>query len=66
MSILSAGNPVKSSQSTFSDDVFGVEIRGEARTNMKNAQEKQIKQADERRRKIDFDVGDMVWVSTKN
>src|SRR5437764_6308189 len=29
MGILSAGNPVKSGQSTFSDDVFGVEIRGE-------------------------------------
>src|SRR2546421_12631168 len=34
--------------------------------NMKEAQEKQKKQADGRRRKIDFDVGDMVWVSTKN
>jgi hypothetical protein len=37
-----------------------------ARDNMRESQERQKRQADKRRREIDFDVGDMVWVSTKN
>ena len=32
---------------------------------MKRAQERQKKQADRHRREIDFDVGDSVWVTTK-
>ena len=37
-----------------------------ARDNMQKAQERQKKQADKKRRDVDFDKGDMVWVSTKN
>jgi transposase InsO family protein len=37
-----------------------------ARNNIQKAQDKQKTQADKRRREIDFNEGDMVWVSTKN
>jgi transposase InsO family protein len=37
-----------------------------ARDNMQKAQEGQKRQADKKRRKTDFNEGDMVWVSTKN
>jgi len=37
-----------------------------ARDSMRKAQEKQKEQANKRRREVDFDVGDMVWVSMKN
>jgi len=36
-----------------------------ARDSMREAQGQQKKQADRRRRAIDFDVGDFVWVTTK-
>ena len=37
-----------------------------ARTNMERAQERQRKQANRQRRDVDFEVGDLVWVTTKN
>ena len=33
---------------------------------MQKVQDKQKKQADRRRREVDFDVEDMVWISMKN
>ena len=37
-----------------------------ARENMQRAQERQKKQANKKRREVDFNEGDMVWVSMKN
>lgn len=37
-----------------------------ARTNIEKAQSRQRKQANRQRRDIDFGVGDLVWVSTRN
>jgi hypothetical protein len=41
-------------------------VWAQARTNMLKAQERQATQANRHRRAVDWDVGDKVWVTTKN